>query len=214
MLLLPTLLSLLPTGCAQDTSPPAEAAAVAPPPDPCPATVEALAARYPTQVDLTDARLRERGLIVVQKGARRLQRFDGGQQVDGACWRVGLGFTPEGHKLIEGDGRTPEGWYRTSDKPWSQWYAAIAVHYPGAEDAQAAEADGRIDAATRRSIDSALRRGEKPPQTTPLGGEILIHGGSGWSDWTWGCVAMEDAEIDALRATLPARMETNILILP
>ena len=131
-----------------------------------------------------------------------------------ACWPIGLGFTPEGHKRAEGDGRTPEGLYATSDKPWSQYYAAIAVHYPGAEDARAGERDARISPGVSQRIQRALAANKKPPQRTPLGGEILIHGGGSASDWTLGCVAMDNAHIDALRATLPNDMVTEVLILP
>ena len=71
----------------------------------------------------------------------------------------GLGFTPAGHKR-EGDGKTPEGLYATSDKPWSQYYAAIAVHYPGIKDALAAEEDSRI-APVISQTHKARARGEE-----------------------------------------------------
>ena len=64
------------------------------------------------------------------------------------------------------------------------------------------------------SATHALAANKKPPQRTPLGGEILIHGGGSASDWTLGCVAMDNAHIDALRATLPNDMVTEVLILP
>jgi len=131
-----------------------------------------------------------------------------------ACWKMGLGPAPVGHKLREGDGKTPEGWYRTSDKPWSQWYAAIAVHYPNRRDASAAHADGRLTADQASRTVRALAAGLKPPQTTPVGGEILIHGGGSQADWTLGCIAMANRDIDALRATLPRSMVTDVLILP
>ncbi len=53
----------------------------------------------------------------------------------------------------------------------------------------------------------------KPPQQTLLGGEILIHGGGSATDWTLGCIAMENTDIDALRAGLPPSMKTDVLIL-
>jgi len=172
----------------------------------------------PHEIDREDVRLRSADLIVVQKAVRRIQRFERGtslQREDGTpvCWTVGLGPAPEGHKLRQGDGRTPEGWYRTSDKPWSQWYAAIAVHYPNAEDATAGRARGRINKSTERSIRKALTQGMKPPQQTPLGGEILIHGG-GSVDWTLGCVGMDNEDLDTLRASLPDGMRADVLILP
>ncbi len=158
-------------------------------------------------------------LLVVYKSARLIQLFEHAkpaQTPDGqlACWKVGLGFQPSGHKTREGDGKTPEGWYRTSDKPQSNFYGAIAIHYPNTADAQIAVNERRIDKATFTSIRSATERGTKPPQNSPLGGEILVHGGGSTSDWTLGCIALEDAELDMLRAALPKNKAVEILILP
>ena len=160
-----------------------------------------------------DPRLKGGGTMVVFKKERHL-----GLYVHGAlkgCWRVGLASTyAPGHKQRVGDMRTPEGWYRTSDKPWSSFYAAIAIHYPEAEDAHRGVRDALITAEQRDEILDALQKGGKPPQNTRLGGEILIHGGGGSTDWTLGCVALDDPHIDALRAALPKGMRTDVLILP
>ena len=180
----------------------------------CPTTAAALAAAHPRQLAAEDARLHGSGLIVIRKAARRILHFSEGQLLEDSCWPIGLGFAPEQHKLVEGDGRTPEGWYRTSDKPWSQYYSAIAIHYPSESDAIIAEGDGRIDVATRQRIVRALQRDDKPPQTTPMGGEILIHGGGSSSDWTLGCIAMDNESIDRMRTQMPPSMHTDVLILP
>ena len=167
-----------------------------------------------------DPRVRSKHLIVVRKADRVVQLFTQGQAVAGAgmaeraCYRVGLGFGATSHKQREGDGRTPEGWYTTSDKPWSSFYAALAVHYPNIDDARAGAADGRIDKATLASIEAAQRAGRKPPQTTPLGGEILLHGGGSSTDWTLGCIALDNADIDDLRSHLPKNMQVQIRVLP
>lgn len=159
-----------------------------------------------------DRRLTRGTLIVVSKRARRLMLYDEGKSV--ACYRVALGFAPEGHKTVQGDGRTPEGWYRTSDKPWSSFENAIAIHYPNADDARAAEADGRVGKRTRDQIVGAIEAGKVPPQATKLGGAVLIHGGGSSFDWTLGCVALDDDELVALRDRLPKGMRTDLLILP
>ena len=129
----------------------------------CPSSVKALA--LPPGVEAS--RLQGSHLIVVLKGARRILRMNQGKLLetkDGpACWPIGLGFAPTGTKAVEGDGRTPEGLYATSDKPWSQYYAAIAVHYPGPHDLEEAIQTGRLDAATADSVRAAHQRGEKPP---------------------------------------------------
>jgi murein L,D-transpeptidase YafK len=186
------------------------------PASPCVESVAELSLLPGMEAD--DVRLQGKHLIVVHKADRRLQRFSEGTAVklgDGldACWPVGLGPAPMGHKYRQGDGRTPEGWYRTSDKPWSQWYAAIAVHYPNSHDAQAGRVQGRINKPTERRIQAALAAGKKPLQSTDLGGEILIHG-QGSADWTLGCVGLENPDIEALRASLPKNMQTDVLILP
>lgn len=180
----------------------------------CPETTALLASLHKGQLDPDDARLQGSDLIVVRKSAREVLHYEGGALSHNGCWAAGLGFAPEGHKLRQGDGRTPEGWYRTSDKPWSQFYGAIAVHYPNAEDAAAAQAAGDITASTAAGISRAIARGAKPPQNTALGGEILLHGGGSGADWTLGCVAMDNAHIDALRAKLPKGIQTDVLILP
>jgi lipoprotein-anchoring transpeptidase ErfK/SrfK len=45
---------------------------------------------------------------------------------------------------------------------------------------------------------SALRAKKGPPQNTLLGGDIYIHGRGAGSDWTWGCVALEDGDVREL----------------
>lgn len=204
--------------CASDAPAP-RAQTAAPDTGGCPATLAAL----PASPFLQDSRLQGDKVIVVFKEDRRLGLYSGGAlERNGeapACWKVALGVTnfgtsPEGPKVRQGDRKTPEGWYRTSDKPSSQFYAAIAVHYPNAQDADRGVRDGIITKSQRDSIVAALERGEKPNQNTALGGEILIHGGGSFTDWTLGCVALDDADIDALRALLPKGMRTNVLILP
>ena len=127
------------------------------------------------------------------------------------CWPASFGPEP-GHKQVEGDRRTPEGWYRTSDKPESQYPGAIAVHYPNQADADLALAAGVIDDATHQAISQALAGGLRPPQHTPLGGDILIHGNG--EPWTLGCVSLSDGDLGALRAVLPSGMAVDLLIVP
>ena len=182
----------------------------------CPDSVTLLS--LPDSISARDPRLHSKHLVVVLKAARRVMRMSSGRllhlQGKPACWKAGLGFTPTGHKQVEGDGKTPEGFYQSSDKPTSSFYAAIAVHYPNTQDALAAVQDGRITEAVRSRIAQRIDAHTKPPQTTAMGGEILLHGGGSASDWTLGCVAMNNPDIDALRATLPKSMVTDVLILP
>lgn len=158
---------------------------------------------------MDDPRVVGAGLLVLSKKLRTIQYFVGGaaaRTADGsvACWPVGLGFRPTGPKVEEGDGRTPEGWYRTSDKPDSAFEQAILIHYPNTNDARAAQAQGRIPAASAERLISAERGARRPDQNTALGGQLLIHGGGATDDWTLGCVALEDGDLRALRAVMPA----------
>ena len=160
-----------------------------------------------------DPRLEGQAVLVVLKEQRRMGLYSASELK--GCWEVGLAYEyNEGHKQRRGDLRTPEGWYRTSDKPWSQFYGAIAVHYPGVPDARRGLKAGLIDQAQHDAIVAAHEAGKKPPQNTRLGGEILIHGGGAEVDWTLGCVALDDGELDTLREQLPGTMRTDVLILP
>ncbi len=212
MLSLISLIFLLSITSADATAPVAEG---------CPTSTDTLSETFPDldYLDAEDPRLQRDGLIVVFKERRRIGLYRGGVliEIEGApaCWSVGLAMAyPAGPKRREGDMKTPEGFYSTSDKPWSSFYHAIAVHYPNADDAAAGMAAGLISSGSASQISRATGLRQKPNQYTNMGGEILIHGGGGDSDWTLGCIAMDDLEIDALRALLPAGVSTYVLILP
>jgi murein L,D-transpeptidase YafK len=95
-----------------------------------------------------------------------------------------------GYKQREGDGRTPEGRYAIDFKnPRSRFHLALRISYPDASDR-----------------DSARRRG------VPPGGDIMIHGlpnGLGWlgkyhlwRDWTDGCIAVTNGQIEEIWASV------------
>lgn len=148
--------------------------------------------------------------VVVEKGARRLRLYAGGEVV--RVRRVALGFEPEGDKVRQGDGRTPEGEYTVCMKnPKSNFYLSLGLTYPSAEDAERGLREGLITRAQHRSITRALAAGRCPLWNTALGGEIFIHGGGTGRDWTFGCVALENPEIKELFDTLPAGTPVRIL---
>lgn len=108
---------------------------------------------------------------------------------------IALGFAPEGHKQWEGDGRTPEGlYYIDRHNGNSAYHLSVGISYPNEFDVAWAETLG------------------KQP-----GGDIFIHGranahrGKGW-DWTAGCIAVKDDEIEDIYAMV--RPGTPILIVP
>lgn len=137
-------------------------------------------------------------LVRVHKSDRTLQLISKGKVV--YEFPVVLGGNPVGHKRQEGDGRTPEGRYVLDYKKVdSAFYRAVRISYPNAEDVEAA------------------RRAGVPP-----GGQIMIHGqknGFGWLsgisqrfDWTNGCVALTNAQMDVVWRTV--KVGTPIELLP
>jgi murein L,D-transpeptidase YafK len=140
--------------------------------------------------------------VLVRKAARRLELFAGGERV--RVFRVGLGFAPEGDKQRQGDGRTPEGdFYVCLKNERSNFYLSLGLNYPDASDAGRA-LDARL--ITRAQRDRIVRANEArrcPPWDTKLGGEIFIHGGGSASDWTLGCVALDNEHIKELFDHLP-----------
>ena len=97
--------------------------------------------------------------------------------------------------------RTPEGEFHVVRKnPNSQYYKALVINYPTAEDAARGLEEGLISRAEHDAIVEANARNAKPPMNTKLGGWIEIHGdGTGRQyNWTRGCVALTNDEMDEL----------------
>jgi murein L,D-transpeptidase YafK len=121
-------------------------------------------------------------------------------------WTAAIGREPRGAKLQIGDLRTPEGSYRIAGplEP-SRFHGFIPIDYPSLADADRALAEGRLTAAERARIADAHARGALPPADTALGGDIGIHGeGARWQgdsehlDWTYGCIAVTDEQLEFL----------------
>ena len=139
----------------------------------------------------------ERPRIVVRKAARRLDLYSGDKLL--RTYKAGLGFSPVADKKQEGDGATPEGeFYVFVKNNKSAYYLSLGISYPNAEDADRGLRDGLINRAQHRAITEAIRTRTAPPQYTKLGGLIYIHGHGAQSDWTWGCVALENEDIREL----------------
>jgi murein L,D-transpeptidase YafK len=139
--------------------------------------------------------------IVVLKGERLLKLYADGKVVK--TYRVGLGPHPTGSKLRQGDGRTPEGtFYVCVKNEHSQYYRSLGLSYPTPADAARGLRDGLITQAQHDTILAAHKKHATPPWNTPLGGEIFIHGNGSSSDWTLGCIALEDADMKELFATV------------
>ncbi len=161
--------------------------------------------RNPLKVPLINPR------IIVYKSQRRLELYSNDEMV--RVYRVGLGTSPVGDKVRQGDRRTPEGqFYVCIKNSNSRFYLSLGLSYPNEEDAERGLRDGLIDRARYNQIVSAIRSKRTPPQNTALGGEIFIHGHGSDDDWTWGCVALDNPDIKELFEAVP--VGTIVLIKP
>lgn len=135
--------------------------------------------------------------IVVSKQERVLDVFCGGERIH--RFPVGLGPNPEGQKNREGDGRTPEGLFRVVVRnPNSKYHLSLGIDYPDPAAARRGLEAGRISRREHDEILAARREGRRPPWNTALGGEIFIHGHGAHRDWTLGCVALENKDMEIL----------------
>ena len=149
--------------------------------------------------------------IVVYKKARKLELYSDETLV--RSYRVGLGFSPVVDKQREGDGATPEGdFYVFVKNNKSAYYLSLGVSYPNVEDAQRGLRDGLITKSQHDAIVEAHRKKTAPPQYTKLGGLIYIHGNGAKSDWTWGCVALENEDMKELFDSV--QVGTPVIIKP
>ena len=135
--------------------------------------------------------------IVVKKGQRQLFLFSGDKLV--RTYRVGLGLSPIGDKVRSGDHRTPEGdFYIFTKNNKSAFYLSLGISYPNVVHAERGLRDGLITRSQYDAIMRANKAKKTPPQNTHLGGTIYIHGNGAQSDWTWGCVALENDDVREL----------------
>lgn len=135
--------------------------------------------------------------IQIHKSQRQLSLWEGNVLLD--TFRIALGSQPIGDKKQSGDNKTPEGsYYICTRNNKSRYYLSLGLSYPNCEDAKQAYLEQRIDRNQYNAIVEAIEQGIRPPWDTPLGGEIMIHGNGCSSDWTIGCIAVEDEVMDLL----------------
>jgi len=147
--------------------------------------------------------------ILVKKGERKLFLYSGDKLL--RTYHIGLGLNPVGDKIRQGDRRTPEGdFYIFTKNDKSAFYLSLGISYPNAAHAQRGLRDGLITRAQYDAIMQALKAGTAPPQNTKLGGDIYIHGNGAGSDWTWGCVALEDRDVQELFKAIPVGTPVRI----
>lgn len=132
--------------------------------------------------------------IVVQKEKRKLHLMSDGKAL--RSYEIGLGNEPVGQKTKQGDGKTPEGHYFINRRnPNSRYHLSLGISYPD-----------------RSAWQLAREAGNDP------GGDIFIHGRgrdfdpTKGDDWTAGCIAVTDREIEEIYAMV--RDGTPISIYP
>lgn len=162
--------------------------------DPVPPVSRPIRPERPPAPDLSQPLRGNIDRILIEKGARRLTVYQDGKRV--REYRIALGFTPDGDKVRQGDGKTPEGIYkidRRNDR--SKFHLSLGINYPQPEDRARA------------------KKGGYSP-----GGDIFIHGqpnqiADGYrvkGDWTEGCVAIDNHQIEELFAATPMGTEVEI----
>ncbi len=119
---------------------------------------------------------------------------------------IAIGRYGKTYFKVRGDNKTPLGQFRIGwVKKSARYYRFLGLTYPDLPAADRALVDGRIDESQWQLIRRASEAGKVPSQRTPLGGQIGIHGiGSGDRqvhqdfNWTNGCIAITNEEIDEL----------------
>jgi murein L,D-transpeptidase YafK len=146
---------------------------------------------------LTPVRAIQSPEIFVYKEKRRLYVMQ--SKVLVRDYPVGLGFHPSGDKEKEGDGRTPEGsFFICVKKPNSRFQKSLGLSYPDKKHAERAFFAGVITPIEFRDILIAFENKATPPWNTVLGGQIFIHAGGAQKDWTEGCIALYNSDMDEL----------------
>ncbi|CAM4097055.1 MULTISPECIES: L,D-transpeptidase family protein [Flavobacterium] len=136
--------------------------------------------------------------IILHKSKRELSVYSKGELLK--TYTISLGGNPIGDKEFEGDKKTPEGIYYINDKnPNSGYHKNLGISYPNKKD-----------------IEEAKKLGK------PVGGDVKIHGLRNktgiinkfhrWFDWTLGCIAVTDYEMDELYEAVD--LGTKIEVLP
>lgn len=131
---------------------------------------------------------------------------------------IAVGAAGVKEKFRSGDDVTPRGIYTVGwIKRQSKFETFIGLTYPSIDDASRGYKSGVITYATYKRIKDAIDQGQVPPQDTPLGGFIGIHGvGKGSleihriANWTAGCIAVENSQIEELSRIVRPGVQVEI----
>ena len=135
--------------------------------------------------------------IVIEKGKKKLFLYSEEKLL--RTYPIKLGLNSVGDKIRQGDKRTPEGsYYICTKNPRSRYHLSLGLSYPSIEDAERGLEQKLITKGDHDRIIERISKKSIPPWNTPLGGEIFIHGGGETWDWTYGCVALRNKDIEEL----------------
>jgi len=143
--------------------------------------------------------------LLVETQPRVLKVMEGDEPME-VFTQIAIGRRGADFQKARGDDKTPLGEYRIG---WinenSKFHRFFGFTYPNPDNAKRAYKEGMIGENTFRSILRSSLDERIPPQNTPLGGQIGIHGLGGANsavhenfDWTRGCIAMTNQQIDRL----------------
>ena len=132
---------------------------------------------------------RKADLIVIEKANRTLHLYCNGEVIK--TYRVALGGNPVGPKRVRGDEKTPEGEYVIDGRYLkSQFHRALHISYPNTADRARAKREG-VDPG-----DAILIHG-LPNGAGAIGAAHLVR------DWTLGCIAVTNEEIEEIWRLVP-----------
>ena len=179
-------LVLLLAACAGPSGTPRDGPAAAGFPTPLPPTIDRSYASRSIPRDVVSGRPLVADYLLIDKSERLLIAYSRGNPIR-AYRGLQFGDAPFGHKRFQGDERTPEGHYTIDRRnPRSRFHLSLGISYPNRNDMAFAAQYGRS-----------------------AGGDIFIHGqptgrpGRMFGDWTDGCIALTNAEIEELWQIVP-----------
>lgn len=159
-------------------------------------------------------------VLVISKSLQEMRIMNGDEIVK--QFYVAHGRGGKGTKKKQGDKKTPLGTYEiVALKDSDKFHYFMHINYPSLPDTWAGYKDGIINADELHAITTAIKKNDVPPQNTKLGGFIGLHGLGRTTkkklaihnalNWTEGCIAMTNEQIDHLRKY--ARVGTKIVII-
>lgn len=141
-----------------------------------------------------------------------------GEQVLVSFENIAIGSNGATWDKQAGDEKTPLGTFSVNEIRLSErFHVFLGLDYPNLDHLERARRSGRLGDRDYRRVKNALARGGPPPQDTALGGHIGIHGlGKGSPEihalvnWTNGCIALTNSQVEELAATVRTGTQVRI----